>query len=107
MDCFKIWRNRHERDNPNGNIQTNNITHHNLNNDEVDEMNNATNSHQKNQNENQEYFYWNVVAGTESANELSNTYEKIIHWKRNLFALPRGAAGKDYIQKWPVSWSCG
>ena len=50
-------RNRHERDNPNGNIQTNNITHHNLNNSEVDEMNNATNSHQKNQNENQEYFY--------------------------------------------------
>ena len=50
-------RNKHEGDNPNGNIQTNNINHNNLNNNEVDEINNATNSRQNNQNENQEYFY--------------------------------------------------
>ena len=57
-------RNRHEGDNLNGNIQTNNIIHDNLNNNEVVEISNATNSCQNNQNENQEYFYWNDVAGT-------------------------------------------
>ena len=50
-------RNKHEGDNPNGNIQTNNINHNNLNNNEEDEINNATNSRQNNQNENQECFY--------------------------------------------------
>ena len=66
-------RNRHEGDNLNGNIQTNNINHDNLNNNEVDEINNATNSCQNNQNENQEYFCWNDVVGTQFANELNNT----------------------------------
>ena len=44
-------RNRHEGDNINGNIQANNID--NLNNNEVVEINNATNSCQNNQ----EYSY--------------------------------------------------
>ena len=29
-------------------------------------------------------FYRNDVASTQFANELNNTYEKIVHWKRNL-----------------------
>ena len=54
VDCLNFCRrrNRHEEDNPNGNIQTNNNNHHNLNNNEVDKINHATNSHQNNQNEN-------------------------------------------------------
>ena len=56
---FRRRRNSHEGDNLNGNIQTNNINRDNLNHNEVDEINNATNSRQNNQNENQEYFYWN------------------------------------------------
>ena len=64
-------RNRQEGDNLNGNIPTNNINHNNFN--EVVEISNATNSCQNNQNENQEYFYWNDVAGTQFANELNNT----------------------------------
>ena len=72
-------RNRHEGDNLNRNIQANNINHVNLNNNEVVEISNATNSCQSNQNENQEYFYWNDVAGTKFANELNNTYEKMVH----------------------------
>ena len=34
------------------------------------------------------------------ANKLTNTYEKIgrqIYWKGNLFMLPSGATGKNYI----------
>ena len=71
----------------------------NLNHSEVDEISNATNSCQNNQYENQEYFYWNDVAGTQLAIESNNTYEKIVHWKRNLFMLPSGAAGKNYIEE--------
>ena len=95
---FCRQKNRHEGDNLNGNIQKNNINHDNLN--EVVEISNATNSCQNNQNENQEYFYWNDVAGMQYANKLTNTYEKIgrqIYWKGNLFMLPSGATGKNYI----------
>ena len=58
-------------------MQTRNINHHNLHNNEVVEINNATNSCQNNQNENREYFYWNDVAGMQFANELDNSYENI------------------------------
>ena len=74
-------------------MQTRNINHDNLNNNEVVEINNATNSCQNNQNENQEYFYWNDVAGMQFGNQLDNSYENFAHWKRNLFMLPSGGAG--------------
>ena len=92
VDFFNFCRrrNRHEGDNPNGNTQTNNSNHDNLNINEVDEINNATNSHQNNENENRENFYLNGAAGMQFANELSNAYEKIINWKRNL----------SYVTKW-------
>ena len=89
-------RNIHEGDSLNGNIQTNNINHDNLNSNEVVEINTATNSCQNNQNENQEYFYWNDGAGTQFANELNNSYENIVHWKRNLFMLRSGGAGTKW-----------
>ena len=93
---FCRGRNIHEGDNLNGNIQTNNINHDNLNSNEVVEINTATNSCQNNQNENQEYFYWNDGAGTQFANELNNSYENIVHWKRNLFMLRSGGAGTKW-----------
>ena len=92
-------RNRHEGDNPNGTIQANNNNHNNLNNKEVDEINDATNSRQNNQNENQGNFYWNGVASMQFINELNNAQKKIVHWKRNLFMLPSGDAGKNYIEE--------
>ena len=103
-DCFNIWtfvdqKNWHEGDNPNGNVQANNNNHDNLNNNEVDEINITTNSRQNNQNENQDKFYWNGVAGAQLTNELNNAYEKIVHLKRNLFMLPSGATGKNYIEE--------
>ena len=112
VDCFNIWtcvdkdRNIHEGDNLNGNIQTRNISHDNLNNNEVVEINNAPNSCQNNQNKNREYFYWNDVASMQFANELDNSYKNIAHWKRNLFMLPSGCAG-TILKKWRVSWSSG
>ena len=76
-----------------------NINHYNLNKNEVDEINNVTNSRENNQNENQVYFYWNDAVGTQFANELNSNYEKIVHWKRNLSMLPSGTAGKNYIEE--------
>ena len=76
-----------------------NINHYNLNKNEVDEINNVTNSRENNQNENQVYFYWNDAVGTQLANELNSNYEKIVHWKRNLSMLPSGTAGKNYIEE--------
>ena len=72
-------RNRHEGDNLNGNIHTKNINHDDLNNSEVVEISNATNSCQNNKNENEEYFYWKDKAGTQFVNKLNNTYEKIVY----------------------------
>ena len=98
---FCWQRNINEGNNLNGNIQTSNIKHDNLNNNEVFEISNATNSCQNNQNKNWEYFYWNDVAGTQFANELDNSYENIVHWKRNLFMLPSGVA-ETIMKNWPV-----
>ena len=99
---FCWQRNINEGNNLNGNIQTSNIKHDNLNNNEVFEISNATNSCQNNQNKNWEYFYWNDVAGTQFANELDNSYENIVHWKRNLFMLPNGVA-ETIMKNWPIS----
>ena len=68
---FRRQRNRHQGDNPSGDIQANN-NNHDLNNNEVDEINDATNPRQNNQNENQENFYLNVIVGTQFANEPNN-----------------------------------
>ena len=33
---------------------------------------------------------------------LSPVYEKIVYWKKNLFLLPSGQAGKSFISKTPT-----
>ena len=30
---------------------------------------------------------------------ISECYDKIVYWRRNLFMLPNGGAGKNYIRK--------
>ena len=96
---FCQQRNRHEGDNLNGNIQTNNINHNNLNNNEVDEINNTTNSCQNNQNENQEYFYWNDVAGTQVASELKNTYQRMFIGREIYLRYQEGWLGRTILKK--------
>ena len=38
-------------------------------------------------------------SGTAFGNDLTDAYEKIVHWKRNLFMMPSDAAGKTYVEE--------
>ena len=46
-----------------------------------------------------ERFYWGDVSGSEITNAINDCYEKTVFWRRNLFILPNGAAGKNYIRE--------
>ena len=39
------------------------------------------------------------MAGSTFEKDLNNAYEKIVHWKKNLFMVPSGAAGKIYVEE--------
>ena len=39
------------------------------------------------------------MAGSTFEKDLNNAYEKIVHWKKNVFMLPSGAAGKRYVEE--------
>ena len=39
------------------------------------------------------------MAGSTLEKDLNNAYEKIVHWKKNLFMLPSGAAEKSYVEE--------
>ena len=42
-------------------------------------------------------FLWGEKNGDEVAKSIETAYEKIVFWKKNLFMLHTGAAGKKYI----------
>ena len=44
-------------------------------------------------------FLWGPVPGDEAIRELKNCYEEIVFWRKNLFMLPKGASGKEYIRE--------
>ena len=44
-------------------------------------------------------FFWGATPGDEAAQDLKNCYEEIVFWRKNLFMLPKGASGKDYIRE--------
>ena len=44
-------------------------------------------------------YFWNNVHGTVFEKDLTNAYEKIVNWKRNLFMMPSGVAGKKYVEE--------
>ena len=46
-----------------------------------------------------EEFYWGNKKGSEACKDINDCYEKIVFWKRNLFLLPKGKNGKDYIKE--------
>lgn len=46
-----------------------------------------------------EKFYWSNVKGSEAVNDIEECYSRIVYWKRNLFMLPNGNAGKSYIRE--------
>jgi len=53
-------------------------------------------------------FVWGIIDGKTFTKNVNNVYEKIVYWKKNLFMLPTGKAGKVYIDEMTKllnSWS--
>ena len=44
-------------------------------------------------------FTWGALDGPSVAHAIDRAYAEIVHWKRNLFLLPSGKAGKDFIRE--------
>ena len=44
-------------------------------------------------------FKWNQVEGEKFFNDLNTVYDKIVYWKKNLFILPSGRGGKQYVKE--------
>ena len=44
-------------------------------------------------------FKWNQVEGEKLFSDLTTVYDKIVYWKQNLFLLPYGHAGKQFIKE--------
>ena len=61
--------------------------------------NDGSDSHDSNGNRDYETYFWNDVRETVFEKDLSDAYEKIVHWKRNLFMIPSGVVGKKYIEE--------
>ena len=48
---------------------------------------------------NHENFKWGDVDGKDFINRVDEVYEKIVFWRKNLFLLPSGKAGKEFISE--------
>ena len=46
-----------------------------------------------------EQFYWSSVKGSEVRISIERCYEVIVTWRKNLFMLPNGQSGKNYIRE--------
>ena len=44
-------------------------------------------------------FTWGGMDGISFCSKIDDVYEKIVHWKRNLFEVPNGRAGEDFVNK--------
>jgi len=47
----------------------------------------------------QHQFMWGYLNGDKATHELKQCYEKIVYWRKNIFMLPKGSTGKDYIKE--------
>ena len=97
-----FYRRRNITNNGNQTITTNNGNDSN-----TSSSNNSNGNDIPHKIESQEKFYWSFVAGSTFEKDLNTWYEKTVHWKKNLFMLPSGAAGKSMSKKLHVSWSYG
>ena len=61
--------------------------------------NGKSDSHNSNENGDCETYFWNDVRGTVFKKDLTDAYEKMVQWKRNLLMMPSGATGKKYIEE--------
>ena len=45
-------------------------------------------------------FQWNeTINGIDFAQQVSVTYDVVVHWRHNLFLVPYGRAGKEFVQE--------
>ena len=65
-------------------------------------------------------FMWGDLTSGQFSRDLNFVYEEIVYWRKNLFKLPSGSAGKDFIKEttrllkaWtsksalrPIAWKC-
>ena len=44
-------------------------------------------------------FQWGPLEGVDFCAMISNAYEEVIHWRRNVFLIPSGSAGKAFVSE--------
>ena len=44
-------------------------------------------------------FLWGELSGQDCAKQLIECYNEDIHWRRNLFKVPQGKAGNEFVQE--------
>ena len=93
-DYCNIWvfAERKTENNINSNTAVNDSTN-------IVAANDKSDSCDSNGNADYETYFWNDVRGTVFEKDLNDAYEKIVHWKRNLFMMPSSAVGKKYIEE--------
>ena len=42
-------------------------------------------------------FHWGDMTGEEFSQTINTYYEEIVHWKKNIFKIPSGKAGKAFV----------
>ena len=46
-----------------------------------------------------EDFYWNTFRGRIDQKDLEEAYNQIVYWSKNIFMVPTGVAGKNFIDE--------
>ena len=44
-------------------------------------------------------FSWGEVDGATITRDLRRAYEEVVHWRRNIFMVPSGAVGKEFVRE--------
>ena len=44
-------------------------------------------------------FLWGELSGQDCAKQLIECYNEALHWRRNLFKVPQGKAGNEFVQE--------
>ena len=47
-------------------------------------------------------FCWGSLSGEDFRQKLEVAYSEVVHWKRNLFQIPRGEVGGNSYLNWLV-----
>ena len=44
-------------------------------------------------------FTWNDINGADFVHTINSCYAEVVHWRRNLFKIPSGQAGKEFVKE--------